>query len=135
MALEIVMTETANATSDKGNVFLTPKYSAVILPEIFDGRSNCLLEWCNRTKGRAPNAVLFATKSGVCSDKGRGWVCKYSDSVKEVTVPTKRPRNNEARGRPAKREKRTRRIIEDEFSLYGRLFYGSDEDIARMICN
>ena len=135
MSLQIEMIETANTATDKGNVFITPASSAVLLPELFDGRSNCLLEWCYRTKGHAPKTVLFATKSGVYSDKAKGWVCHYSDSVKEVTVTAEGKRNAEPRGRPPKREKRIHSSKADEFSFYGRLFYSSDEDNVYMICN
>ena len=71
MSLQIEIMEPVDVATDKGNVYSVPKSSAVLIPESFDGRSTCLLEWCNQIKGRDPKTVLFITKTGVCADKKR----------------------------------------------------------------
>ena len=106
-----------------------PHTAPVIIPQIFDGRSRCLLNYCDGEKGKSPDAVLSISKVGVVSYAEMGWVCKYGGEVSDVRPCPSKQDPDEPKNRPTKkREPR----LNDEYLQYYRIFSPDDEADAKL---
>ena len=132
LAFHIEVMYKIDGITDVGNSRALPRTPPLMMPEIFDGRSLCLLEYCYYEKQGPPDKVLFVGESGVTSEIGRGWACEYNAEVKEADVPkvdVPRPKQEDRMGKK-------RRMVDrsEEFAEYYWISSNDNDELPALWC-